>query len=84
MVRKDSPGTGQQFARAIEDTDESNRAAAAQGRDSESIVREAVERSLDYDQWFFREVDKGLAAAEKGDFVDHDEVRKLIESRYRQ
>jgi len=60
-----------------------DRAAAAQGCDSESIVREAVERSLNYDQWFFREVENGLAAAEIGDFVDHDEVKKLIESRYR-
>jgi len=46
-------------------------------------VREAVERSLDYDQWFLREVESGLAAAEKGEFVDHDEVKNLIESRYR-
>jgi len=60
-----------------------DRAAAEQGRDSESLVREAVERSLDYDQWFLREVENGLAAAERGEFVDHEEVKKLVESRYR-
>jgi predicted transcriptional regulator len=60
-----------------------DRAAAEQGRDSESLVREAVERSLDYDQWFLREVENGLVAAERGEFVDHEEVKKLVESRYR-
>jgi predicted transcriptional regulator len=60
-----------------------DRAAAEQGRDSESLVREAVERSLDYDQWFLREVENGLAAADRGEFMDHEEVKKLVESRYR-
>jgi predicted transcriptional regulator len=63
--------------------DRIDRAAAAQGCDSQSLVCEAVERSLDYDQWFLREVEKGLAAAERGQFIDHEEVKKLIESRYR-
>jgi predicted transcriptional regulator len=59
------------------------RAAAAQGRDSESLVCEAVERSLDYDLWFLREVEEGLTAAERGELTDHEEVKNLIESRYR-
>jgi predicted transcriptional regulator len=58
------------------------RIAAEQGRDAESVVREAVERFVNYDDWFVREVDKGLAAAERGEFIEHDDVRRLIDQRY--
>jgi len=59
-----------------------SRLAAEQGRATESLVVEAVERMVNYDEWFLREVDKGLAAADRGEFVDHAEVRKLIYDRY--
>jgi len=36
------------------------RLAAQQGRDSNSLVVEAVERLVDYDVWFAAEVEKGL------------------------
>ena len=55
---------------------------AAQGRAAEALVQEAVERLLNYDEWFSREVDKGLAAADRGEFVEHDDIRKMIDSRY--
>jgi len=41
-----------------------------------------VERMVNYDEWFLREVRKGVAAADRGELVDHDEVRKLIDERY--
>lgn len=56
--------------------------AAQQGRDSSALVVEAVERMVDYDEWFLREVDKGLAAADRGEFVEHEDIRKLIDSRF--
>ena len=59
-----------------------NDLAAQEGRDTQSLVQEAVERLINYDQWFIREVEKGLAAAERGEFVEHDDVRKLIDDRY--
>ena len=49
----------------------------------EWLVVEAVERMVDYAEWFVREVEKGLAAAEHGEVVENEEVRKDIESRYR-
>jgi predicted transcriptional regulator len=58
------------------------RTAAEQGRDSEALVVEAVERMLNYDEWFLGEVEKGITAADRGEFVEHDDVRKLIEQRY--
>jgi len=58
------------------------RKAVEQGRDSQALVREAVERLVSYDEWFINEVEKGLAAAERGEFVDHEEVAKLINNRF--
>jgi predicted transcriptional regulator len=58
------------------------RLATQQGRDGESLVVEAVERMIDFDEWFVQEVEKGLAAADRGEFIDHEDVRKLIEGRY--
>ena len=37
---------------------------------------------VNYDEWFIREVEKGIAAADRGEFVDHDEVKRRIERRY--
>ncbi len=59
-----------------------SRMATRQGRAAEMLVQEAVERLVDYDDWFMEEVDKGLAAADRGEFVEHDAVRKLINTRY--
>ncbi len=59
-----------------------SRLATEQGRAAEALVQEAVERLFGYDEWFSREVDKGLAAADKGEFVEHDAVLRMIESRY--
>ena len=59
-----------------------SRLASEQGRDRESLVVEAVERMVNYDEWFVREVEKGLAAADRGEFFEEEEIRKLIDRRY--
>ena len=58
------------------------RAAADRGCESTALAKEAIARFLDYDQWFVREVEKGLAAADRGEFIEHEAIRSLIESRY--
>jgi predicted transcriptional regulator len=58
------------------------RLAQTQGRAAETLVQEAIDKLLDYDEWFLREVDHGIAEADRGDFVEHDDVRKMIEDRY--
>ena len=58
------------------------RLAAHQGRASEVLVVEAVERLVNYDEWFLREVEKGLAAADRGEFVDQSDLSKPIDERY--
>ena len=59
-----------------------SRLAAEQGRASEALVVEAVERLVNYEEWFLREVEKGIAAADRGGFVDHADVRRMIDERY--
>lgn len=56
--------------------------ATAQGREPEALVQEAVDRFLGYDEWFSTEVEQGLAAADRGEFVEHDVVGKTIDSWY--
>ena len=60
------------------------RVAEQQGRNTESIVREAVERLLGYDEWFVRKVEKGLAQIERGEVLDHKEVGIRLEKLLKQ
>jgi predicted transcriptional regulator len=53
--------------------------AAQQGRDIEALAREAIERLVDCDEWFIREVEKGLAQIEQGKVLTHEEVGARIE-----
>jgi predicted transcriptional regulator len=59
-----------------------SRLAIQQGRRTEDLATEAIERMVNYDEWFLVEVQKGIGAAERGEVTDHDEVRKLIDQRY--
>lgn len=59
-----------------------NRLASQQGRDTEALVIEAVERLVNYDEWFLREVEKGLLAADRGELTNHEEVGKMLQQRY--
>lgn len=56
-----------------------DKVAAQQGRDVQSLVQEAVQRLVDYDQWFVREVEKGLAQIERGEVLEHEEVGARLE-----
>jgi predicted transcriptional regulator len=55
--------------------------AAQQGREAEALAREAIERLVDYDEWFIREVEKGLAQIGQGRLLTHQEVGLRIERR---
>ncbi len=59
------------------------RLAAERGRETQALVQAAIERFVDLDEWFIKEVEKGLAAADRGECIDHEEVGKLIDNRYR-
>jgi predicted transcriptional regulator len=59
-----------------------SRLAAERGSDVQALVQEAVGRFVDYDEWFLGEIEKGLEAADRGELVDHQDIGKLIHSRY--
>jgi predicted transcriptional regulator len=59
-----------------------SRLAVQQGRPTEDLAAEAIERMVNYDEWFLAEVQEGIVAADRGEVKDHDEVRKLIGQRY--
>ena len=54
--------------------------ASQQGRDRSALILEAVERLLDYNEWFAREVEKGLAEAQAGQTLSHEEVGSQLEN----
>ncbi len=55
------------------------RIAAEQGRDTETLAQEAIERFVDFDEWFIREVEKGLVSAGRGELLTHEEVGTRLE-----
>ena len=55
------------------------RLAAERGRDAEALAREAIERFVDYDEWFVNEVEKGLAQIARGEVLTHEEVGARLE-----
>ena len=58
-----------------------NRLAAETGRDADQVALDMLASSVDHDEWFRREVQKGQAAARDGRLLDHDEVIARIEQR---
>ncbi len=58
------------------------RLATEQGRDTEALVVEAVKRMVNYDEWFLQEVETGIATADRGELIDHEDVKKLIDRKY--
>jgi len=56
------------------------RIASQQGRDSKSLVHEAVERLVGYDEWFLRQVEIGLAQADRGELLEDSEVAARMEN----
>lgn len=57
------------------------RAADRRGVSVERLVREAIERAVDYDDSFIREVEKGLAQIDAGQLLTHDAVGDRLEQK---
>jgi predicted transcriptional regulator len=58
------------------------RIAAQRGSDSSTLVVEAIDRMLDYEEWFLEAVEAGIAAADRGELIDHEEVARMIARRF--
>lgn len=60
-----------------------NRLAAQTGRTADQVALDLLTNSVEYDQWFRSEVEKGRLSAKEGRLLDHEEVRSRINERYR-
>jgi len=56
-----------------------NQIASQAGKQADQIVQELVASHLDHDEWFRKEVGKGLAPLDRGKSVSHEEVRNQME-----
>lgn len=58
--------------------------SVAMQRTPQAILKSALERGLDYEEWFLRQVDAGIAEADRGELIDHaqveDNLKKLKKS----
>ena len=55
------------------------RIASEMGKAANQVVQELVADYLGHDEWFKREVQKGLASLDSGKFVSHEEVGRRME-----
>ena len=57
------------------------RIAGQRGCDAEALAKEAIERFVDYDEWFIGEVERGLAQVDRGEVLTHEQVGSRLEKR---
>jgi len=57
------------------------RMAQERGTDAQALAKEAIERLVDYDEWFIREVERGLAQIARGETLTHEEVGARLDKR---
>jgi predicted transcriptional regulator len=59
------------------------RLAAETGRTADQVALDLLASSMDHDEWFRAEVEKGRAAAREGRLIEHDDVAARMDRRYR-
>ena len=60
-----------------------NRLAAETGRTVDQVALDLLTSSVDHDEWFRKELEKGRIAVREGRLLDHDDVSFRIDRRYR-
>lgn len=55
------------------------RLASQRGTEVQALARAAIESFVDYDDWFIREVEKGLAQIDRGEVLTHEAVGARLE-----
>ena len=59
------------------------RLAAESGRNVDQVALDLLTSSVDHDEWFRLEVERGRTSAREGRLLDHDAVASRINRRYR-
>lgn len=57
--------------------------ASASGKDAEQPVKDVVARLLDQEARFVAAVEKGIAAAERGEFIEEEEMDARLEAMFK-
>lgn len=57
--------------------------AAQEGRDANGLVQDALMRYLEDEARFLEGVERGIAAAERGEFVEEEEMDARIERMFK-
>jgi len=52
--------------------------AASEGKEAAQLVEETITRMLERRAQFLEGVDRGIAAADRGDLIEHEEVESRI------
>jgi predicted transcriptional regulator len=60
-----------------------NQLAQRTRRDKDELLEEAINHLIAYNEWLEKEVKESLAAADRGEIVSNEEVRKWLEERER-
>jgi predicted transcriptional regulator len=53
------------------------------GRNTEDVIREAINSLLQHECEFVEAVDKGLLSLDRGDYISHEEVTSRIDKLFR-
>ena len=54
--------------------------SASSKRTPEAIVKQAVKNQLEYEEWFLKQVDQGLAELDAGKGIPDEEFWRMIEA----
>jgi len=59
------------------------RLAEERGRTVDQVALDLLTSSVDHDEWFRQEVEKGRTSAREGRLIDHEDVAARMDRRYR-
>ena len=59
------------------------RLATETGRSVDQVALDLLANSMDHDEWFRAEVEKGRHSAREGRLIEHDDVAARMDRRYR-
>jgi len=59
------------------------RLATETGRSVDQVALDLLSSSIDHDEWFRTEVERGRASAREGRLIEHDDVAARMDRRYR-
>jgi predicted transcriptional regulator len=60
-----------------------DRLARSMDRPRSWVVGQAIDRYLEHQDWFAREVERGIEQADRGELVPHDQVMSEIREKVR-